>query len=655
MTLERLVGGAVAGFALLAVLAAPWAAGRGAGAGAAAAVMELIEPPVLAAAVDGGKLPPVRERVPETPAVADMSGEGRSIGAHGGTLNILMGRAKDIRMMTVYGYARLVGYDPNLEFVSDILESFEVEGGKVFTFTLRKGHKWSDGAPFTVEDFRYYFEDVVNNKDLSPFGPPPALLVDGEAPRFEILDQRRVRYSWSKSNPAFLPAIAGARPLFLYRPAHYLKQFHARYVDKAALDRKVEAAAKRNWAGLHHRMDRQYRFDNVDLPSLQPWVNTTKPPSDRFVFRRNPYYHRVDPEGRQLPYIDEVIVTIASTSLIPAKTGFGESDLQARYLRFDHYTFLKKGAEEKGFNVYLWDRAVGSRVALFPNLNAADPVWRAVLRDVRVRRALSLAINRKAINQILYFGLGRPSADTVLPASPLFRPEYRNAWANYDIEQANALLDAAGLDQRNGDGIRLLPDGRPMQIIVDTAGESTEESDVLELIKKYWKKAGVDLFTKPSQREVFRNRVYAGAAVMSVWTGLENAMATAEMTPAELAPTTQTQLQWPKWGEHYETSQSAGQAPDMGIVQELLDLNRAWRDSDSPEARAEIWHQMLAIRADQVFSIGTVNGVPQPVVATKALKNVPEKGIYNWDPGAYFGIYKPDSFWFTEARRQAAR
>ena len=655
MTLERLVGGAVAGFALLAVLAAPWAAGRGAGAGAAAAVMELIEPPVLAAAVDGGKLPPVRERVPETPAVADMSGEGRSIGAHGGTLNILMGRAKDIRMMTVYGYARLVGYDPNLKFVSDILESFEVEGGKVFTFTLRKGHKWSDGAPFTVEDFRYYFEDVVNNKDLSPFGPPPALLVDGEAPRFEILDQRRVRYSWSKSNPAFLPAIAGARPLFLYRPAHYLKQFHARYVDKAALDRKVEAAAKRNWAGLHHRMDRQYRFDNVDLPSLQPWVNTTKPPSDRFVFRRNPYYHRIDPEGRQLPYIDKVIVTISSTSLIPAKTGFGESDLQARYIRFDHYTFLKKGAEERGFNVYLWDRAVGSRVALFPNLNAADPVWRAVLRDVRVRRALSLAINRKAINQILYFGLGRPSADTVLPASPLFKAEYRNAWANYDIEQANALLDAAGLDQRNGDGIRLLPDGRPLQIIVDTAGESTEESDVLELIKKYWKKAGVDLFTKPSQREVFRNRVYAGAAVMSVWTGLENAMATAEMTPAELAPTTQTQLQWPKWGEHYETSQSAGQAPDMGIVQELLDLNRAWRDSDSPEARAEIWHQMLAIRADQVFSIGTVNGVPQPVVATKALKNVPEKGIYNWDPGAYFGIYKPDSFWFTEARRQAAR
>ena len=645
MILGRPIGAALAGFTLLALLATPGAAG----------VMELIEPPELAAAVADNELPPVRERIPETPAVADMRGEGRSIGAHGGTLNMLMGRAKDIRMMMVYGYARLVGYDPNLEIVSDILERFEVEGGKVFTFTLRKGHKWSDGAPFTVEDFRYYFEDVVNNEDLSPFGPPPMLLVDGEAPRFEIIDERRVRYSWSKPNPAFLPAIAGARPLFLYRPAHYLKQFHASYVDKAELDQKVEAAAKRNWAGLHHRMDRQYQFDNVDLPSLQPWVNTTKPPSDRFVFRRNPYYHRIDPEGRQLPYIDKVIVNISSNSLIPVKTGFGESDLQARYIRFDHYTFLKKGAERNGDNVYLWSRAVGARVALFPNLNAEDPRWRALLRDVRFRRALSLAINRQAINQILYFGLGRPSANTVLPESPLFKAEYQNAWSKFDPKKANALLDEIGLSGRDDGGTRLLPDGEPVQIIVDSAGESTEESDVLELIKTDWKKIGVELFTKVSSREVFRNRIYAGAAIMSVWSGLENGLPTANMVPAELAPTAQTQLQWPKWGEYYETIRASGQAPDMAIVQELLALNTAWRDAESPEARAAIWHQMLAIRADQVFSIGTVNGVPQPVVATKALKNVPKKGIYNWDPGAYFGIYKPDSFWFTEARRQATQ
>ncbi len=115
MKLRRFVCGAMVGFA---VFAAPWAAGAAA----------LIEPPELVAAVADGKLPPVNERLPETPAVVDMSGAGQSIGAHGGTLTMLMGRAKDIRMMMVYGYARLVGYNPDLEFESDLLERFEVEG-----------------------------------------------------------------------------------------------------------------------------------------------------------------------------------------------------------------------------------------------------------------------------------------------------------------------------------------------------------------------------------------------------------------------------------------------------------------------------------------------------------------------------------------------
>jgi peptide/nickel transport system substrate-binding protein len=645
MKLGRPIGLALAGIAVWGLSFAPWGADA----------MEFIETPELVEAVESGKLPPVQERVPDLPLVVPMKDANLAVGKHGGTLTMLMGGTKDIRMMVVYGYARLVGYDPELNLVPDILESFEVEDQKVFTFTLRKGHKWSDGAPFTAEDFRYYFEDIVNNKELSPFGLPKTLLVDGEAPRFEIIDEHTVRYSWSNPNPYFLPAIAGARPLYIYRPSHYLKQFHARYADPDELAQKVEKAAKRNWAGLHHRMDRQYRSDNVDLPSLEPWVNTTKPPSDRFMFRRNPYFHRVDPEGRQLPYIDKVIVNIVDNSLIPAKTGFGETDLQARYLRFDHYTFLKKGEKDKGFRVNLWRRVLGSKVALFPNLNAEDPVWRAVMRDVRVRRALSLAINRKAINQVLYFGLARPSANTVLPESSLFKTEYQRAWTKYDIKKANELLDAAGLDKRDSDGIRLLPDGRSFQIIIDTAGESTEESDVLELIKKHWKKAGVDLFTKPSQREVFRNRVYSGAAVMSVWSGMENGLPTPDMAPMELAPTMQTQLQWPKWGEYYETIGGSGEAPDMPVGQELLELNKAWRYAKTKQARTEIWHKMLEIHADQVFSIGTVNGVPQPVVATAALKNVPEKGIYNWDPGSYFGIYKPDSFWFTEERRLAAQ
>ena len=116
---------------------------------------------------------------------------GEAVVALGGELDILMSSAKDTRYLGVYGYARLVGYDSNYKLIPDILESFEVEEGRIFTFHLRKGHKWSDGAAFTTEDFRYYWEDIANNPDLSPLGPPRELLVEGEAPRSRSSTRRR--------------------------------------------------------------------------------------------------------------------------------------------------------------------------------------------------------------------------------------------------------------------------------------------------------------------------------------------------------------------------------------------------------------------------------------------------------------------------------
>ena len=162
-----------------------------------------------------------------------------------------------------------------------------------------------------------------------------------EIPRFEVIDKYTVRYSWKEPNPYFLPALAGPSPLFIYMPAHYMKQFHADHVESSDLEVKIKEANKRNWRGLFVSKGRQYKLTNIQLPSLQPWVNTTKSPSERFVFKRNPYFHRIDPTGKQLPYIDEVVINISSSGLVPAKTGSGESDLQARYLRLDNFTFLK--------------------------------------------------------------------------------------------------------------------------------------------------------------------------------------------------------------------------------------------------------------------------------------------------------------------------
>jgi peptide/nickel transport system substrate-binding protein len=374
-------------------------------------------------------------------------------------------------------------------------------------------------------------------------------------------------------------------------------------------------------------------------------MNTTRPPADRFVAVRNPYFHRVDAEGRQLPYIDRFVLAVADPKLIPAKTGAGEADLQARDVNFNNYTFLKQGEKQNNYRTLLWRPGKGSHFALFPNLNVSDPVWRILLRDVRFRRALSLAIDRSLVNQVLYFGLAIESNNTMLPQSPLFRETYRDRWARYDRKQAAQLLDQIGL-KRGRDGIRRLPDGRPLEIIVETAGESTEQTDVLELIRETWREVGIKLFSKPSQREAFRMRVFAGETVMSVWSGFENGLATAENSPDELAPTSQTQLQWPKFGQYVETVGKSGEPVDIPEVKELARLYKSWLEAPTRQERERAWHAMLELHAEQQFTIGVVSGVPQPVVARATLMNVPEQGFYNWDPGAFFGIYRPDTFWF---------
>jgi len=617
---------------------------------AAHASIALVETPSLRDEVAAGKLPPVTRRVPSEPLVVEETGGSDwKPGKQGGSMTILMSRAKDVRMMVVYGYARLVVFTPDYELAPDILRAVDVEEGRRFTLRLRPGHRWSDGHPFTAEDFRYYWEDVANNNQLSPLGPPGVMLAGGGRPVFEVVDPLTVRYTWPKPNPDFLPALAGPRPLYIYRPAHYLKQFHIRYGDRSKLRRSVKIAGRRSWAALHNQRDNMYKNDNPRLPSLQPWVVRTRPPAQRFVFERNPYYHRVDRNGHQLPYADEVVMNIAAAQIIPGKTGAGESDLQARYINFSDYTFLKKGEKRNGYKVRLWRTAKGAHFALFPNLNARDAVWRRLFRDVRFRRALSLAVNRHEVNQVVYFGLALEGNNTVLPECPLYQPEYARKWADFDLARANALLDEIGLSKRDSNGLRLLPDGRPMEIVVETSGEDTEQTDVLELIHDSWLAAGIKIYTRPSQREVFRNRIFAGETLMSVWSGLENALPNADISPNELAPTSQQHLQWPKWGQFFETGKRVGEAPALPAARELLSLYERWRVTPGRAERAAIWRRMLEIHADQVFTIGVVAGVPQPVVANEMLRNLPEKGVFNWNPGAHFGIYRPDGFWFADA------
>ena len=623
-------------------------------AGLPALAQSYVETPLFAERVGKGELPPVAQRLPKEPLVVDLAAKGRSIGRPGGEVTSLVARGRDIRYMSVQSYARLVGYTEKLALEPDLLAKLENDNDQIFTFRLRDGHRWSDGHPFTTDDFRYYWEDVAHNTEISPAGIPEFMMLDGKPPRFEILDERTVRYSWDKPNPRFLSQLAGPRDPFLYRPAHYLKQFHTKYANKGKLEDIAKKQKLKSWAALHNRMDDMFENTNPDLPTLQGWRVMNAAPATRFTFERNPYYHRVDATGQQLPYIDRVIFDVAAGGLMAAKANAGETDLLSRGLSMSDIPILKEGEHAKGYRTLLWLYARGSELALYPNLNTADPVWRTLNRDVRFRRALSLGIDRRTLNNALLFGLGREGNNTILEESALFSPELRSKYAQYDPAEASRLLDEIGLTKRNGAGIRLLPDGRELEIIVETDGEGGFIVDGLTLITEFWREIGIKLFVKPQDRTILRNRAYAGMTVMVAAQGLDLAVPTAKMAPTELAPMIQTFYAWPKWGQYVETKGKNGEACDVPEAKHLLALYERWMATADEAVHEQVWREMLANHAENQWSIGTLAGAFQPIVARNGLVNIPKKALYSWEPSAMLGVYRVDEFYWDKAAGKEA-
>lgn len=625
------------------------------GASRPAAALDYVETPLFAERVAKRELPPVAERVPAEPVVVDLAAAGRTLGKPGGEMVSLVGRARDIRYMSANMYARLVGYDAKLHLRPDILARMDDQDHKVFTFTLREGHRWSDGQPFTSEDFRFWWEDVAQNKELNPAGLADFLMVDGQPPRVEFPDAKTIRYAWDKPNPRFLPALAQPRDPFLYRPAHYLKAWHAKYADKAKLDEAAKRQKLKSWSGLFNRMDDMFESSNPAIPTLQPWRVVTAAPANRFVFERNPFYHRVDTAGQQLPYIDRLVLDVAAGGLMAAKANAGDVDLLVRGLTMADIPILKEGEAAKHYRTLMWPYARGSEIALYPNLTVTDPVWRKLNRDLRYRKALSLGIDRRTLNNAVLFGLGTEGNDTITADSPLFRPELRTLNAGYDPGEASRLLDEIGLTERNGAGIRLLPDGRELEIVVETDGEGGMVVDGLTLIAEFWREIGIKLFVKPQDRTVLRNRTYAGMTVMVASQGLDLAVPTAQMPPAELAPMRQDNYAWAKWGQFYETKGTSGEAVDMPEARRLAELYKEWMSTGDAARQGEIWAEMLQNHVENLWSIGTVAGALQPVIVKNGLRNVPERAVYSWEPTAMLGIYRIDEFhWDRAAGREAA-
>lgn len=576
------------------------------------------EAPMLAAQVAAGKLPPLAERLPADPLVVTPA---ERPGEYGGTWRAIDQSSDLFVWRIVGGYAPLLRWNADASaIVPGTANAWEVsEDGATLTMHLRRGLKWSDGVELTSADFLYWWDVVGTEK--TALSPPFWSLVGGKPMKVEAPDAHTVVFRFAGANRfAALHVASTIDWSDQYNlPAHYMKRFDPRFSkaheDFTEWDRKNKA-----WI-------------NPERPTLCPWrLEAIEDGGNRVRLVRNPYYWMVDTEGRQLPYIDRVALHVIPDGQLRTLSYLaGEVDAQFRLTDLLDYSLYAKGRARGGYRILKWQRGSGARNGVVLNWDEQDPVLRAIFRDVRFRRALSLGIDREKCNQIAWHGLGRPQQATITRQSWHFRSpegkalfeEWAASWAEHDPKKANALLDEMGLTKRDSSGFRLRPDGRRLSILVDlpASQQAGPGFDEAVLIQAGWNELGVETVLKSWPLSVLGIR--EGLGQFSI-TGADVAEMDLFAFPDWVFPT-RGQYWHPQVGRWYEKSGTEGEAPS-GPTKELLEIYAKIQAEPDIEKAHALVLDAIRIHVDQgPFVLGTVADLPELVLIRNNFRNVPEE------------------------------
>lgn len=607
------------------------------------------EAPMLAQQVQAGLLPPVDERLPENPAIVEPV---EQIGKYGGTLRTTTIAANSILgpHVILMGEGLLRTDTDYQTIVPNLAERWEFSDDyRVLTLYLRKGVRWSDGAPFTADDIMFWWEDVQLNEDLFPSGPSRRnWYAGGERMNLVKVDDYTIRMEFAVPNPLILRRLAhGPGMEMVDYPKHYLKQFHPKYTPMEEIQKMLDAEGFDFWYQLFEdRAERSFSMSmNPDLPSIDAYYLKTKEP-ERLVFERNPYYWKTDPEGNQLPYIDQILVRkAADITTANAWIVTGQDDFNGFHTSLQQLPTYRQYEQQSDYRILLYRGTFGTEVLIQFNQTIEDPVLREIFQDVRFRRAMSHAINREEINEVLYFGLGEPRNTTVLPIASAYKEEFAKAYIEYDPDLANQLLDEMGLDKRDSEGFRLRPDGRRLSITIDYTESDTPKTPTLELVKEYWEAVGVQ-----TQLNYMTNTLVAERATANlIQVGIHHADRSTDplifTEPFWYAPVQVgwEQTTWPLYAQWYNTGGAAGEEPPEH-VKELIDIFNAMQRTTDEDERVQLLQQLLQRQAENLWTLGTVGNAPFVIVVQNAVRNVPETGWWGWD--GYFGYpYHPEQFY----------
>ena len=611
------------------------------------------EAPALAAKVAAGDLPPVAERLPKEPLVEQVA----EIGTYGGTLRRGFLGPSDHNNYTRVVYDALVRNSPDGgEVIPHIAKGWESNDDFTqWTVFLRPGMKWSDGEPFTADDIMFWYQEIVLNEDLSPTAPVWMQNADGTVATVEKIDDSTVRWTFGQPNTAFLANLANmdgadrAISNLSFVPAHYMKQFHPDFVDQAELDAKVAARGFQTWTELF--AVEAFPHMSGHRPSTAAWAPDGTTVADQvFTIKRNPYYFVVDQDGNQLPYVDEVRFTFfADAETLNLAAIGGEIDMQGRHIKMSNYPVLVENEEKGGYQVLTYPTFGGSDAVLMLNQTYTnDPAVGELLRNKDFRIALSYAIDRDAIKELAFLGIGEARQPVPAPNHPYYPgDEVAFRYTQHDLDKANQLLDGIGLTARDSEGFRLLPNGERLDLEIGVVPAFGNWPDIGQLVVEDWADVGVRAHVELRERNTHFAMRPANELEIEIWN--EDTTAFPFSGQPKFDVRSDPGLTLAPLAAQWINTKGAQGVPPSPELQKLMDIIDEAKVSGR-ERQIELAKELFTIWTDEVYEIGTVGLTPmvQGVIVKNAkLHNVPETAGNDW-PLRTPGNTRPEQYFFAQ-------